>query len=84
MFFSQYGPKTVGRCMYFINQYCGLRVAESCTFSDGGVNLLGGNSATMSYDDDGNPFFIFEGPLKDYYTETQIAKQGYAVKGLTI
>jgi hypothetical protein len=67
--------------MYFINQYCGLRVAENCTFSSEGVDLTGGNKATISYDNDGNPFFDFyEGPLMEYYTDTQLAKQFEAIK----
>lgn len=70
-FFSNYGPKTIGRCMYFIQYYCGLHVAETCTFGESGVHLCDENDATIEWDEEGNPHFTFLGSMARFYGEQQ-------------
>jgi hypothetical protein len=57
--------------MYFLRWYCGMHVAETCTFGELGVHLCAENDATIEWREDGNPLFSFSGAMSKHYEKLQ-------------
>ena|ERR1700686_79176 len=87
MAYSEYAGKgrSIGRLMFYINKYCGLRPAEMCTFGHpGGVIMLYDKPfATVGYagkEENAIPIFCFVGEHADSYNKTQVGRCEEAVE----
>lgn len=75
-FYGHYTGQSIGRIMNFIEEICGLRWAEECTFgsSDGWIRYHGKPFArVVSWEGKDNdiPFFEFTGENADWMAKTQ-------------
>lgn len=90
---GRYRGKSLGKVLHFLQCYCGMSIAESCTVGTDYVRLGNKNFATFVWSTESLelpngqnvtvdvPVFVF---VEEFYSEEQKSKLLYALKNLDV